>query len=285
MRFLIFFVLLSFFFSCDEPVDPQNGNSVYIRDVFEYVYAPGQHAEKALPILSTVFAGNPDDDASGIVYLGGFGGYIVAGFDHNILNHDDADFEVILAKSAVPEPAIVYVMPDVNGDGKPNETWYELKGSQFENSKRYYWVRYYRAKSTTDNITWLDSEGKRGELKPGYGAANSAGWWWSGNLSDSITLSGTRLPDSYENTGTNTSQFWVVPSGKFQWGYAENNSGQDYDSEMGSNKLDISNAVDVNGNSVSLNSIRFLKIQTAIFQQAGWLNEVSSELRGAKEIK
>jgi hypothetical protein len=93
------------------------------------------------------------------------------------------------------------------------------------------------------------------------------------------------LPDSYENTGTTSAQMWTVPAGKYAWGYAENNSGADYDSDKGSNKLDISNAVDSNGNPVSLANIRFLKIQTAVFQQAGWLNEVSSELRGAKEIK
>ncbi|MBV5342718.1 PKD domain-containing protein, partial [bacterium] len=94
-----------------------------------------------------------------------------------------------------------------------------------------------------------------------------------------------RLPDSYENTGTATTQLWTVPAGKYAWGYAENNSGTDYDSDKGSNKLDISNAVDEHGNPVSLPNIRFLKIQTAVLQQAGWLNEVSSELRGAKELK
>jgi hypothetical protein len=284
MRFLFFFVFMIFFSSCEEPVEPQDDNSLYISEVFRYVYAPGQHAALALPSDSTVFIGNPDDD-SRFLYLGGFGGYIVAGFDHDIVNHAGADFEVILMKSSTPEPAVVYIMPDVNSDGKPNETWYELKGSQFENSKRNYWVRYYKAKTINENTTWLDSEGTRGELKSGYGATNSSGWWWSASVGDSITFYGTRLPDSYENTGAATTQLWTVPTGKYAWGYAENNSGTDYDSDKGSNKLDISNAVDESGNLISLANIRFLKIQTGVLQQAGWLNEVSSELRGAKEIK
>jgi hypothetical protein len=50
------------------------------------VYAQGQHAVLALTSESTAFVGNPDDD-SRIVYLGGFGGYIIAGFNHNIVNH------------------------------------------------------------------------------------------------------------------------------------------------------------------------------------------------------
>ena len=39
------------------------------------------------------------------------------------------------------------------------------------------------------------------------------------------------------------------------------------------------------GNAIKLPSIRFIKIQTAVFQQAGWLNEVSTEVRGAKDLR
>jgi len=284
MRFLFFISLLFLLFACKEPVEPIDDSSEYISQVFRYVYAPGQHAALALPADSAAFIGNPESD-NRFVYLGGFGGYIVAGFDHNITNRTGADFEVIALKGSTPEPAVLYVMADINNDGNPNETWYELKGSQFENSKRNYWVRYYKALGEAENIRWLDSEGARGELKSGYGATSSSGWWWPGTVADSITLYGTRLPDSYENTGTETAQMWVVPSGKYAWGYAENNSGTDYDKDKGANTFDISNAVDENGNAVSLANIRFIKIQSAVFQQAGWLNEVSSELRGAKEIK
>jgi hypothetical protein len=61
--------------------------------------------------------------------------------------------------------------------------------------------------------------------------------------------------------------------------------GTDYDSNVAANKLDISNAVDAAGNPVNLTSIRFIKVQTGVFQQAGWTNEVSSEVRGAKDLR
>jgi hypothetical protein len=61
--------------------------------------------------------------------------------------------------------------------------------------------------------------------------------------------------------------------------------GTDYDATVGANKFDISNAVDSLGNAVTLKSIRFIKIQTAVFQQAGWLNEVSTEVRGARDLR
>jgi len=261
------------------PVD----SSAYISKVYEYVYAPGQHAALAKPSDIYNFTGIPSADKW--LYLGGFGGYVVAGFDHDVQNDAGADFEVFALAGSAPEPAIVYVMPDTNGDGLPNDTWYELKGNRYNESKKNYWVKYFKPATDTRNITWTDSEGNSGELIPGYGATCSASWWWGGTLSDNITFSGTRLPDSYVNKGTGDAQHWVVPDTLFQWGYAENMSGSDYDKTLNANKLDISNAVDNNGKSVSLSSIRFLKVQTAVFQQAGWCNEVSAEVRGAKDLR
>lgn len=283
IRYLILsYIFASSFISCHKP--DIKLNSEYITDVFEYVYAPGQHAKLVKKSDIHYFIGNPDEQ-QGWLYLGGFGGYVTAGFDHNIANHEGADFEVILLKGTSPEPAVVYVMQDENRDGKPNETWYELKGNQFENSKRSFWLCYYKAKSDSANITWLDSEGKRGELIPGFGSNYSSGWWWNETQQDSMIFYGTKLPDLYDNNSQNGTQNWTVPNDRFMWGYAENNLGTDYDTTLGTNKLDISNAVDVNGNSINLPDIRFIKVQTGVFQQAGWLNEVSSEIKGAKELK
>lgn len=278
------FSLLQFSCKSNSPEEPIIEDSAYISVVFEYVYAPGQHAKKANASDKTNFIGKPSNDKSWL-YLGGFGGYVVAGFNHNVVNGEGADFEVYALAGATPEPAIVYVMSDNNNDGKPNETWYELKGNQFENSRRNYWVRYYKATSDSTNISWKDSENNKGELICGYGATNSAGWWWPATTADSITFSGTRLPDAYDNNSTADTPFWSVPAERFTNGYAENLFGNDFDKNVGSNKLDISNAVDIDGNAVSLSEIRFIKVQTGVFQQAGWTNEVSSEIRGARDLR
>lgn len=271
--------------SCkNEIVEPELVDPSYITDVYEYVYAPGQHAKLAKADDIQYFKGNPEKHSKW-VYLGGFGGYIVAGFDHDVINGEGVDFEVYALKGASPEPAIVYVMPDSNKDNKPNDTWYELVGNQHGNSKRNYWLKYKKANSANANISWLDSDGKTGELIPGYNAEFSADWWWSATNSASITFNGTRLPDSYSNVGTSTEQLWVVLKDLFTWGYAENNTGTDYINSTGANQLDISNAVDESGKTVNLSSIRFIKVQTAVFQQAGWTNEVSAEVRGAKDLR
>jgi len=271
--------------SCDgnTPTDTKS-SAGYLTTVFSYVYAPGQHSLLAKPADTSNIVGEPNND-KGWLYLGGFGGYVVAGFDHNVLNGDGDDFEVFALQGASPEPGIVYVMPDTNGDGLPNETWYELKGNQFANSHRNYWVRYYKASTATSNITWKDSEGAKGELISGFGGDYSSAWWWPATSTDSITFHGTRLPDAYDNNSNATTEYWVVPQSRFTWGYAKNLYGTDYDSAVGANKFDIANAVDSLGNAVVLSNIRFIKVQTAVFQQAGWLNEVSTEIRGAKDLR
>ena len=269
--------------SGNNPVDTK-ASSAYITKVYEYVYAPGQHALMAMPTDSTNFNGEPSNN-KGFLYLGGFGGYVVAGFDHNVVNGTGFDFEVYAYQGASPEPGVVYVMQDKNGDGLPNDTWYELKGNQFANSQRNYWVRYYKAALDSANITWKDKNGNHGELVSGFGSNYSAKWWWPATITDSITFHGTRLPDAYENKSSGGTQYWTVPQDRFAWGYAKNLYGTDYDSTLGANKFDISNAVDSVGNTVSLTDIRFIKIQTGVLQQAGWLNEVSTEVRGAKDLR
>ena len=54
------------------------------------------------------------------VSLGGFGGYLVVGFDHSIDNSGDYDIAITgNAFDGSSEPGIVWVMQDENGDGCP----------------------------------------------------------------------------------------------------------------------------------------------------------------------
>lgn len=271
------------FLSCDND-GPENEEpeslSEYISQVFEYAYAPGQHAQYVKKTDGDNFIGKPTVD----VYLGGFGGYIVAGFDHDVTNESGYDFEVF-SNGVAPEPAIVYVMCDENNDGLPNETWYELKGSEFENKGTMpeYTVTYYKAQNAEANITWKDNYSGAGELISTYNGAWTYNWWWDDAV-DNVTFTGTRLPDAYVPQTTGETTIWSVPDNMFLWGYAENNEGEDYSSDSKSNKFDIANAVDGNGASVNLPHIRFIKVQTAVFQQAGWLNEVSAEVKGARDL-
>lgn len=255
--------------------------SVFISEVFEYVYAPGQHADRAKSTDVQYMVGDPSLH-SGWLFLGGFGGFVIAGFPRNIANGEGYDLEVFSLPGAGPEPAIVSVMQDLNGNGQPDEQWYELAGSLNDVSDRNYQLTYYKPLTNASNVRWSDNRGQRGELIPGFGQATSVRWWWSETAADSITFRVTRLPDVYERTTIHGVDLWTVPEGIVQWGYAENSQGVDFDTENGTNRLDIQHAIDSEGKSVQLPHIRFVKIQTAVFQRAGMLNEISAEIRGVR---
>lgn len=53
------------------------------------------------------------------------------------------------------EPGIVWVSQDANGDGAPNDTWYELRGSEYDNAEtiRNYEITYIRPAEAGDEVT------------------------------------------------------------------------------------------------------------------------------------
>jgi hypothetical protein len=176
-------------------------------------------------------------------------------------------------------------MQDLNNDGLPNDgDWIELKGSESGNSEtiRNYQVTY--TKPVGDgNVKWRDNQGHQGELNPIF---DSSSWWWQGYGDQTeVTFSGVKLPNAYQNISTDPGiENWAVRQGLFDWGYAECYNNSDYNADLKANLFDISNAVDASGNPVNLTSIRFIKVQSAVFQIAGWLNEISTEVSGAADL-
>ena len=108
------------------------GNSIYSNKVYEFVPAPGQFVNET---NTAGFNGESTHEAAcayaqkrldneQYVSLGGWGGYIVVGFDHSIENKGGYDFSIKgNAFDSSNEPGIVWVMQDVNGDGLPNDEW------------------------------------------------------------------------------------------------------------------------------------------------------------------
>jgi hypothetical protein len=132
-------------------------------------------------------------------------------------------------------------------------------------------------------VTWKDNQGKSGTLVPGFG---NESWWWPGyGATTSVTFKGERLPDAYANTSKDPSiELWMPGSGLFRYGYAECYDNLDYNARLKANFIDISLAVDAAGLPANLKAINFIKIQSSVFQVAGWLNEVSTEISGAADI-
>jgi hypothetical protein len=177
-------------------------------------------------------------------------------------------------------------MDDTNGNGLPDDEWLEVKGSETNHLDciRNYELTYYKPEAETANVTWKDKLGNSGEL-PGSGK-----WWWNSGA-NTVTFTGTRLPDAYYNSVAEGSQeYWLVYPDLFKYGYAENGKGAerepvaDYSEKWKGNLIDIDDAMDKEGNPVHVEKIRFVKIQTGVFQQAGWLGEISTEINNVGDL-
>ncbi len=225
------------------------------------------------------------------VSLGGFGGYIIVGFDHSIDNTGGYDFAIkgnSFADSS--EPGIVYVMRDENADGLPNDTWYGLAGSETGKAEtvRDYAVTYYRPSGPQMPVAWTDNQGGSGEMDylPAY---HSQDWYYPAWIEeDSYTLSGIRLKErNYDQSGNGS--YWIQPA--YDWGYADNYSALDGAADSGNtgipartNYFKISNAVDHNGYPVELRYIDFIKVQTACNAKGGYTGEISTEVSGFYDL-
>ena len=256
--------------------------------VKEYTPAPGQFIGET---KSGGFTGEESTSVDAVAYaesrlnenkfvsLGGFGGYIVVGFDHSVDNTTGADLAIRgNAFDGSSEPGIVWVSRDENGDGLANDVWYELAGSDTmaETTIRSYSVTYYRPEADGQPVRWVDSEGTEGEIDYLQAFHKQPSYYptWIGK--DSYTLTGTRLEArNYDKSGTGT--MWVQPA--YGWGYADNFSAEDYvEDDKSLNLFDIANAIDRDGLSVELEYIDFVKVQTACNTKSGWLGEQSTEV-------
>ncbi len=270
----------------DSNIPATNNQSTYIAKVFEYQYGPGQHAT-IIPAneKGNDFIGEPWTKGKSFTSLGGWGGYIIAGFDHAVANTNGPDFAVYTQPSVASEPGVICVMEDTNNDGLPNDgAWMEIKGSEYSHAETIhnYQVTYFKP-GPSGQITWKDNLGKSGSLVPGFG---NESWWWTGyGDKTTVTFSGERLPDAYLNTSKDPAiELWMPRTGLFQFGYAECYSNSDYNDKLKANFIDISSAVDASGLPANLTKINFIKVQSGVFQVAGWLNEVSTEISGAADI-
>lgn len=282
--------------------------SKYISKVFDFRPAVGQftndipeydlgntEADMIKKASSYLVGSNPS-----MVSLGGYGGYVVFGFDHTIPNMDGRDFKVLGnaffgnsvsdPRSGNCEPGIIMVAYDKNKNGKPDDNeWYEIAGSEYFKNEtlKNYGITYFKPdenkipvpgndswQTDVEYIKWQDNIGNTGfKTKMVFHAQSYYPLW----LSDaSYGFTGTLLKNNYYDQ-SGTGNYWVGKS--YDFGYADNAPNNDEASN-----IDISWAVDKNGKYVKLPGIDFVKVYTGVNQEAGWLGEVSTEVAGAYDL-
>lgn len=254
--------------------------------VYEYTPAPGQFVNDAgaepiaTPEAACDFA-KKSLEGGAHVSLGAFGGVIVAGFDHSI-DASDGGYDLAVGGNSFDtssEPGVVWVMQDENGDGLPNDTWYELRGSEWDApaTDRDYAVTYYRPLASASDIPWTDNRGRQGTV-PRNEFHLQDSYYPDWVATDSYTLRGTLLENKGEYVYNDLygSNIWILPPRG--WGYADNYA--DEGREGSWNLFRIADAVAFDGTPAGLDYIDFVKVQSAVQAVCGAIGETSTEVTG-----
>lgn len=273
-----------------------SGSSAYSDNVYEYLPAPGQFVNET---NTGGFTGNETTTDAAIKYaksrienkmyvsLGSFGGYIIVGFDHSIPNKGGYDFAIQgNAFDSSNEPGIVWVMQDSNGNGLPDDEWYELKGSETGKGTTIqdYEVTYFRPASPRSDVHWTDNLGNSGSVD--FNSYHQQDYYYPLWMDkDSYTLTGTRLLP--RNTQSSSTGYWS--NNPFDWGYADNwgidvLGGDSYDGSGQMNGFKISNAIYHDGTPVNLKYIDFIKVQVGVLTKSGVLGENSTEVFSFQDL-
>ena len=262
--------------------------SPYILAVDEYCPAPGQFigtlpayeagddAQSMADKCTQAIAG----DADGMISLGGWGGYVTFHFDHPVVNVS-GQADLYIKGNAVngnSEAGIVMVSRDDNGDGLPNDAWYELSGSADADSSlavTYGYTVTYTMAGELQDVPWTDNLGRQGTIARNAFHEQEYFPQW---LGQTLTCQGTLLPCNASDISGNGT-YWQLSA--LRYGYADNLPNGD---TVG-NSFDIDWAVDpITRQTVTLSHIDFVRVYTALNQSAGWLGETSTEVCGAMDL-
>ncbi|MBD8387260.1 hypothetical protein [Dysgonomonas sp. BGC7] len=280
-------------------------SSKWISKIIEYRPAPGQFINEysfnstnrvrqeygwGLQSSGENIVGGKSANTLGTgISLGAWGGYVIYSFDHSIVNKEGYDF-VIFQNSRNAEPGIVQVSYDKNGNGLPDDEWYEIYGS-WHNDKstiKDYKISYKNPNNYTDaiNIDYVGND------KTGiYYAAQGTNQWapecgHSGHSHWPIWIKN----ETIEFTGTLIDWTFASANLSNSYGYAKAGAGgtdfsvaADGDVDTASsNKMDLDWARRLDGSSINLKRVDFVRIYTGIIDYSTpATGEKSTEVLGS----
>ena len=270
------------------PGSMQAQNKAYLTQVLEYCPAPGQFVHE-LPAyeegdtaerMAQKCLDNLYNES--LVSLGGYGGYMTVSFDHPVVNVPGQKDLLILGNAnrygTSAEPGIVLVAMDTNANGLPDDTWYELAGSEYANPATLhgYEITYTRPDRPDQDVVWTDNQGGQGVVKymgSTYGHAHAHFPAWTDQ--PTLTFRGSRLPDN--GAWDETMGMWVMRP--WDYGYVDNQW-----TDEGS-QFDLDWAVCADGTPANLPYVDFVRIYTAVNQQvAAGVGELSTEVADVQDL-
>lgn len=306
--------------------------SPYITKVFDFLPAPGQFVNVHPPYEE----GDTQEDINKkvemrivgekneLVSLGGWGGYVVFGFDQTIANVPGRrDFRILgnaFGANANPnpnapwggsaEPGIIMVAYDKNGNGVPDDDeWYEIKGSANFSAEKEPWyeialnngndistirdfeMTYFRPETEVhDQVGEVDNPDSYITINNYIRWTNNQGK--NGYKVKNIYYNQTYYPawikeDQITYKGIRLAENGVDESGKGSYFvlYGFRFGYVDNYPNLHDNAgIDIDWAIDKEGNKVDLPGIDFVKVYNGVDQENGWLGECSTEITGGVNL-
>ncbi len=266
----------------DNNIQNPTSNIQYLHKVLEYKPAPGQF----INLLPKYEVGDTEEDMlrkctealannqRGMVSLGGFGGYLTFCFQQSVKNRlNDYDFQIFgNSFDGTSEPGIVLVSVDANQNGLPDDVWYELAGSDYDNFAT---IHDYAITYTPENdstIAWSDNQDESGTIERNPFHAQS---YWPQWINESHLMTyGSRLKSTTYMNGTSYAQ---QPR---EWGYVDNQP----NNNIAGNSFKIEWARDNKGEEVSLPQIDFIRVFTAVHESNPITGELSTEITNAIDL-
>ena len=253
--------------------------SPYITAMYDFAPAPGTLANDCYKQdgytkedVMKIALGRIDNTSVGyLLDLGSFGGSVVVGFDHTVINiPGERDFRVYGVNESVPNfvtaPGLLFVAYDKNGNGKPDDDeWYEIKGSAHKDNivDSNFSVTYHRPAKDKAPVQvgpfdpFQDRESVLTENSLGESfylslLRNRKDLCPSWTDQDKFTFTGKRFNINIKPQVAGQYTLWQYDI--LDWGYA---NAKDPD-------IDIDWAIDKDGNKVHLPGIDYIKVVNCV---------------------
>ncbi|MEN0094062.1 MAG: hypothetical protein AAGB30_01685 [Pedobacter sp.] len=307
---------------------PVKAWSSFTAKVFDYLPAPGQFVNEipkyvAGDTFETMLKKAGDEligEDANMVTLGGWGGYVVIGFDHTIVNvAGRRDFRIYgnaFGAAANPrpnapfggscEPGIIMVAYDRNKNGKPDEDeWYEIKGSGNFSADKEPWYSIAVAKGNdvgtfrTYEMTFERPATETPSGPPQAGGVSIPSYikWTDNQGQQGYKVKNVYHTQSYYPGWIKDSKITYKGIRLARNGMDESGAGSyyvqygfsygyvdNYPNNHDNSGIDIDWAIDKNGNKVVLPGIDFVKVYNGIDQENGWLGEASTEVSRGEDL-
>lgn len=277
----------------EKPSGEYNPHNIAV-EVLDYSPMPGQFVNELPEIDANADAAavrravQQSLDNGSLISLGSFGGSVTLRLKTPIYHSPEAIGDLRVLGNAFywgtatydgmrvgsSEPGIVCVMEDTNGNGKPDDTWYYLRGSRWEQARRTT-VTYTDNSAAGDNnayVTWTADDGTQGVINRNVAYHDHSLFpQWKDN-DGTMTVTAIRLPDNY------------FLAGETYVGYCYTGYADSCPNDQESSALSLANAVDADGNPAKVSRVDFIRIYTGVLQCNGPLGEVSTEISAIQAL-